>query len=308
MISAILLVAGGLTIHLPEQKEVRGTELWLGSVATVQGQDVDLVARARDLSLGHVPAPGYSRLLRREQIAAELARALPGVQVTVEGALRCRVYPAVVTVTAASLREEARGALAAVFRDADVQLNPSGSLADLAVPQARGSFSLQARPNGQTPAPGSWSVPVEVLIDGEVYRTVWTSWSVALWERRMVLRRDVASGETLQASDFETKRVAVANGPRRIALDPAAFGQATARRALSKGSVVTEHDVERKVIIQQGELVSVEVKRGGVTVRALAVAEQNARAGDRIRIRLERTGKRLVAVVRGPELVEVLLK
>lgn len=309
MIATITLgLLGGITVTLRPQAEVTGTEFTLGAIASVSGADEDAVARVSGFSLGYAPAPGYSRLFVRQRLAAQLARGFADLEIAVEGQTTCRVLPSVQTVEARRISFEAEGVLREVFAVTDVHLEPSGQVADLVVPRAGQRLELRARLREHTPRPGAWSVPVEILIDGQVYRTVWTSWVAELWERRQVLRRDVAGGEVLQASDFETRRVRVGTGRERNALSPIAFGHAIARRDLSVGSVVTARDVERMTVVHRGDHLSLEVRRGQVTVRAVAIAQQDGRVGDRVHVICERTGKEISAVVVSRELVELRIR
>jgi hypothetical protein len=92
MLSSALLflgsALGGATVTLPVDAKVKGTEIELGELCLVAGLDGELVARVRALELGYAPAPGFSRLLTAERIRAELARALPGVEIRVTGESR----------------------------------------------------------------------------------------------------------------------------------------------------------------------------------------------------------------------------
>lgn len=304
MIAALTLAAlGGLTIELPAETSVSGLELSLGAVAVVHGDDPDLVARAEALGLGYAPAPGFQRVLEAERVRAELARELPGIELTVSGAPRCRVLAATITVASADLRERARTVLREALGDADADLAPCGELLDLEVPQPLQGLELEPVWNGRAPSAGAWSVPVRVYVDGELYRTVSTAWDVALWQRRSVLRRSVRAGEELAPTDFETRRVRVGTGPESGALAPEQLGTAVARRDLEAGAIVTARDVERRVVLHRGDVVSLEVRRGGVQVRALVTALGDGHVGDRVRVRCEKTGKELVARVRSSELV-----
>jgi flagellar basal body P-ring formation protein FlgA len=295
-------------VVLPANIEVRGIELVLGQVATVTGADEAILDRVREASLGHVPAPGYSRLLDSARVQAALRRLLPDVKVGLSGAQRCRVTPAVTTVSAARLLEEAGTPLRELFAHADARVTAAGDLVDLVVPQARGKLELRAELDGRRRQAGSWSIPVQIRIDGAVYRTVWTRWTVELWERRRVLSRDIAVGEVLSEADFELARVPVGTGPEQHALDPVAFGYASARRVLLKGDVVTDRDVQRKIVIRRGSQVDLTIRRGAVLVRAVATAGRDGRVGDRIPVKVEKTGKLLQVIVIGPETVSLRIK
>lgn len=305
---AALLLSTGVTVSLPETIEVKGTELTVGSIAQVTGQDAALVARVEAASLGYAPAPGYSRLLDGQRVAADLRQLMPSVQFQVTGAPRCRVTPEVVTLTAARLLQEADSALRGALEGEDVRITTSAQLADLQVPAPQEAMELRARLRDGAPRAGAWSVPVEILVDGEVYRTVWTRWEVELWERRHVLRHSVRAGQNLSSADFELVRVPVGSRSAHQALAPAALGDATARRALAKGAVVTDRDVERRVVIARGETIYLEVLRGRLRVRCLATALRDAHVGDHLPVRIQTSGKEFTALVTGPDSVELRLK
>lgn len=307
MIAALLLTTG-VTVSLPETVEVKGTELTVGVIAQVSGEDAALVARVEAVSLGYAPAPGFSRLLNQQHVASDLRRLMPSVEFKLAGAPRCRVTPVVVTVSATQVLEEAGATMRAAFAGADTRITSGGVLRDVVVPAARETFELRASLRERVPRAGSWSVPVEVLVDGAVYRTIWTQWNVEVWERCHVLRRNVRAGQALSYEDFELARVPVGKGRRSNALELEAFGDATALRALAKGEVITERDVKRTVVIKRGDTIGLQVRRGNVTVRTLAVALRDACVGDRLPVRLEKTGKEFMAVVTGPESVELRLK
>ena len=305
---AALLITTGITVSLPATVEVKGTELTIGAIAQVSGENADLVARVEAMSLGYAPAPGFSRLLDQQRVAQDLRRMLPSVTIQLSGASHCRVTPSVVTISAARLLEEAGSTMREAFAGADTRITAGRNVSDVLVPSGRESLELRAALREHTPRAGAWSVPVEIVIDGAVYRTVWTTWNVDVWARRHVLNRNIRAGESLSGADFDLIRVPVTPGPLARGLEPGALSHAKARRALAKGDVITDRDIERAVVIKQGDTIGIEVRRGQVTVRALAIALRDARIGDRLPVRVEKTGKEFNAVVTGPESVELRLK
>src|SRR5687768_12548967 len=121
----LALLFGGVTVTLSPQAKVRGTEIALGSIAAVSGDDAALVARVRELRLGYAPAPGYSRLLAGELLQAELTRTLPGTAVELKGAAACRVLPATEVVGGRAIEAAAKGELLRRLDGRDVELSLS---------------------------------------------------------------------------------------------------------------------------------------------------------------------------------------
>jgi flagella basal body P-ring formation protein FlgA len=157
----------------------------------------------------------------------------------------------------------------------------------------------------KTLEPGTRAVPIDVLVDGVVYQTIWSNWRVKLWKTMPVLARDVRRGEALVPACFEERRVEVGGGTSDgpLALD-LVLG-ALPLRDLASGSPVTERDIERPRVLARGDLVHLEVHSGSIHASTLVVAQQDGHVGERIRVIQPDTGKEMVALVRSAELVEI---
>jgi flagella basal body P-ring formation protein FlgA len=300
-----LVSAGGLRVELSAQASVRGTDIRLGEIASVSGADAATLARLSDYELGYAPAPGYSRFLRREQIASELARAFPGFTIEVAAGAGCRVEPLVETIAAERIEIAARSALVERLGGEDVEIALETEIASIEVPQGDAAAIVRATVRDPSAPSGTRAVAVEVLVDGAVYQTVWTSWKAEVWRSLPVLARDVRRGEALSPAVFEVRRIKLAAAPadEPIALELAAG--ALASRDLAAGSLMTARDVERPRVLAPGDAVHLEIVSGSIVASTIVVAQQDGRVGDRIRVVQPETGKELVALVRSAELVEI---
>lgn len=180
-------VLAGVTVTVPSEGWVRGTEIELGELCTVEGTDPDLVARARALSLGYAPAPGFARVLTLSRIQEELARALSGCAVRVTGERLCQVRPQVEELSPARLEAAARLELEHEFQGVPASFTLSRALDPIRIPLGHGPSVIHARASVARRASGTYGVALEILVDGQPYRTTWTSWRVDVWETRSVL-------------------------------------------------------------------------------------------------------------------------
>lgn len=300
MIAALTLgILGGLTVELPPAAQVRGVELRLGDVATVSGDDEAIVRQARSLVLGQTPAPGYTRQLVRADILRELGFALDGAEVTLQGAPLTRVTLRTQVLGASEQADASRQALRSVFRDSDVELTLKSTVQDLEIPEPRDSYSLRPRTQTLRAVTGSQGVALDVVIDGAVWRTLWTSWEVEVYELWPVLRAAVRKGETLTAAHFETRRVRVGSGRISSPLSAKAYGVAEAARTLEAGYVVLEEDVTRAWTVERGDACQLQVKSGGVSAHVRATVMANGRTGDRVAVRIDNNERQVVATVMG---------
>jgi len=303
--SLAALFLGGVTVTLPADARVRGTEMTVGEVARVAGDDPAEVERVEALSLGYAPAPGYTRLLRRTQIEVALRRDAPALELRFDGAATCRVAPETEQLSAAKLEQEALAALEHVFAGVEASFQVQPGLRDVSVPRGRRGIELESAIEPRPCKPGRWSVPVRILVDGGTYRTVWTAFEVDVFRRLPVLTRDVAAGERIGAGDLERRRVAVDARLAGQPLEAAALIEAVATRPLSAGEVVTERDVRRTHAVERGATVLLEVRKGAIVARTTAVARQDGYVGDTIRAVAGDSGRELDARVVGRDLLRV---
>jgi len=307
IIELLLASISGVTVTLPVQAKVRGTEIELREIATVTGADAAEVALVEAVELGYAPAPGYSRVLVAERIRERLRQRLPGVEFEVVGERACRIWPEVVEVPGAELRDAARRELEKAFAGPATTITAQGEIPTVQVPAGTAAPNYVARVRKGERASGAVSVPVEVHVEGVRYRTVWTTWKVEVFEDRSVLARPVRAGQELSPGMFVNKRVRVPAGRKVMPLDRSMVIGAIAKRDLSQGELVTQLDVHRPTIVTLGEPLTLRVTKGPITAQITVQALESGSVGDRIRVRAAETGRELVATVRNRDLCELEL-
>ncbi len=188
---AALILLGGVTVTLSDKAQVRGLDITVDEIAQVTADDPTVAARVAALSLGYAPAPGYHRILRADVVQFDLRRALPGIELDVLGAQRCRVDPLTEQLDAERLWSLASAELEELFRGTDAAIRRDGELALVEVPLGVEPLELKVSLVDRTPTAGPKTVAVQLWIDGDLYRTVHVTFSISLREPRWVLRQSV---------------------------------------------------------------------------------------------------------------------
>jgi flagella basal body P-ring formation protein FlgA len=293
-----------VTVTLRAEAHVTGTEVELGEIASVTAADPVRVAQLEAFELGGAPAPGYSRLFVAERVQEELERRLALSGLRMAGERACRVFPAVEQLPADEIEAAARAELARVFAGRDVRYELRGEVPRVDLPVGKQGRLVRALPVELPSASGTLSVPVEVLVDGVRYRTVWLSFEFGLYETRAVLSRAVRAGEAFAPDAFSIARVRLRGGAGD-ALPPERLVGAVAVRDLAPGSDVTDKDVLRPQVLAPGETVFLCVRKGAVEARVAAVTVEGGSIGDRIRVRAAGATQELLAAVRSRDLCEI---
>lgn len=302
-----MLLQGDVTVTLPMEAHVRGTEVQLGEIAEISGGDASVVASLNALDLGYAPAPGYSRLFDARKLREILSRKAPHVTVRFAGQPVCRVYPEIEEVAGTEIATAAQLQLQRLLgpQEANFELNTPPPPVE--IPVGTGRHRVEARIGKRPTSSGTISVPVDIHVDGVRYRTVWTSWSVSLWETRPVLARTVRAGQELGPQMFERRRVLIENTGGAKPLDQGSLVGSVALRDLPAGGLVTGLDVSRPLVVEPGGSVFLRVKSGSIEARVPAVALQSGAIGDRIRVQTANGAQELIArlVTRDSALIDL---
>lgn len=305
---AALLLLGGVTVTLSEKAEVRGLDITVEEIAQVKADDPAVAARVAALSLGYAPAPGYHRVLRADLVQFDLRRALPGIEIDVLGAQRCRVDPMIEQLDTERLWSLASAELEELFRGTDAAIRRDGDLALIEVPLGVDPLDLKASLVDRTPSAGPKTVALQLWIDGDLYRTVHVAFSVSLREPRWVLRANVAAGAVLEASMFELRRVEVTLETAHAGVPIEALAGTVTTRPIAANSIVTERDIQRPVVIQRGDLVTVVIRSGSIEARDLGSAAHEARIGEMVRVNLQTTKREVSGRAKAGGLVEIFIR
>jgi flagella basal body P-ring formation protein FlgA len=305
MMIAYLLAWAGVTLTLPTECRVRGTEIRVGDVAMVTGTDAAEIERVRAASLGYAPAPGYSRLLQAAIIQSELAGKLPGVSLSFAGSPACRVTPEIERVSGSAIEAAARMELERALPTRDAKLARVGGVSDVEVPASASGVELRCVLPSKDLRTGQVSAPVRLLIDGAPYRTVWTQWNLELFATRPVLLRDARAGETLEARDVEFRSLELPRNESTAVPALRDILSSSLSRDLRAGEPLEFADLSRPSLVQKGALLFLEIRSGQVTASAVARAEESGALGDRVRITVLESKREMTALVAARDLVRI---
>ena len=302
MLILATLLLSNITVTLPAEASVEGSEITLGQIATITGADPEEVARIAAIELGYAPSPGFTRVVQGWKVEAELEEELAGLDVSLTGESTCRISPTVVTVKGEELRAAARLSLEAYYSGQDAQIIDVGIVDDESVPKGVVGRELVPQPTqaskvSATSTTGAWSVPVQIIVDDMPYRTVWVAFQVELFKMLPVLGRDIAKGQEIQAGDMVLKRTAVSlDAVNEVLLEKQLIGS-TATKDLRKNTPVLAREVKRQPLIRKGDPVTLSVENGGVIVHAKVIALEDGFIDDAIQIQVVGTNKEIRAMV-----------
>ncbi len=324
LLTAALSAAGAVTVEVQAAGTVRGAFVCLGDVALITGDETGGLAT---LALCSSPLPGESLSVTSERIRRRVVAALGGAEFTLSGQASCRVTrPAAeepTKPTAADMRPTAPAVAGATLEslirlyvadrlersagDVRVDFDPRDKDV-LALSGDTYQFRFIAGSNRVTP--GAMVLRVEVYDRASprlVVRTASVRFTVVLLENVLVATRVVRLGRVITAEDVRVERREFRETPRQLLHEVADIVGATAKRNIDAGQTLTVDDMQKTLMVERGNAVTVMLEGRGFRIKTTCRALESGEMGSAVAVQgVDGRGK-FYATVIGPRTVEVRL-
>ncbi|MEB3197113.1 MAG: flagellar basal body P-ring formation chaperone FlgA [Candidatus Sericytochromatia bacterium] len=203
------------------------------------------------------------------------------------------------------VRNEACARLQIPRRDVDVAWKDM-ALDSLVTALPPGRVSLQLGP--VTRLGGARNLPVQVLVNGQKYRTIFPRLDVQITQDVLVTVNRIPRGSVPQSSDFELVRQPVAHMAQPALTSwSQVVGNETTRDILP-GTVLTSGMFRQAPLVKAGDEVTVVVQSGGLSILSRGIARSAGGSGNLVKIVHPDTKHEFVARVTAPGKVEVRLE
>jgi flagella basal body P-ring formation protein FlgA len=298
--------APGVTVVVRPASEVAGEKVTLGDIASIQGADAEQSARLKSILVCPSPLPGKARKLTDDQVITTMRRA--GILPENAGLL-CPPEIAVVRTSAivgsADLVEAARKHILAVHSwTGTVSVEAAIPPGDQVV--SAGKLDLRIKAGTSAIRKGRNSIPVEIVIDDKVYRTVQVSVTIKVIAPVAVAVKSIARSEQIGTSNIAIEERDVTLLPDDVMISMPEAGW-TASLPISEGSILRRSWVSAPPSVRSGDQVLVVVSCGTLRLTERGAAAQDGCIGDRIKVRLSGAGREVRATVSGQGLVEIII-
>ncbi len=275
----------GLRIYMPREISVGNSELNLGQVGIIRGEDA-LVAKANGVALGRISAPGQSLVIDRPTVLSRLAcSGIPTSKVTLTGAEETtvrqqhRVVGTDEFVSLASSFLENHRPGTSVSR-----WTATRKPENLVVPGTYNDIRFSPRLS-ESNATNQVRVEIAVLGDGKKIAVRDVMFALKYNCRQAVTKTDIAAGQAITPENVEIQTVE-SNYP-----EPAAWNSPyglIAKHRLPASTTLRPHMVgpsESPTVITRNQTVAIKVERPGLVITAMGKAMDDGKAGEYIKVR-----------------------
>lgn len=291
------------TITFHEFAVVKGPKVLLGDVATVKGENAELLAT---LEVMPAPQPGDTRRMNANLMMARLrTNGIPLDSVTVEGAASVSATTLSLDITGDMLAENLRQhiELEMPWDPSMTEIDVAAPPQDFVVPEGELAFEWEANP--QYNFLGTGAFRGRVLVDGEVQKTLLCKANIETYREVLVAATDIPRGQVVNLGDVQTERRAMSVLREMPFEDAGEVVGLVAKSTIFPGQLITKRKVELPTLVRRNQVVLVESGGGGLLVQARAIAQNSGAAGDVITCMNPSNKEQFQGVVRSDGVVVV---
>lgn len=280
-------LANDISVRISEQAVVQGTQVTLGDLAEISGDDENRVAFLRNLPLGPSPAPGEQLVWTAQILGARLLSTgadFSGIDWQTPSAMT--ITTASQIVPAEQLKsvsvEAIRQLLGPAADSGDITIEPAGPLRDL--PVAAGSMKLSAA----LPSGIHYSAPTTVIVRVDVQdhppATAILNYDIHMYRNIVLVGHEIAAHELIAQEALHLERMEVGRLSGGYFTNLADVAGYAAKRSLAPGMIITKSMLEKPILIKRGATVVILAQSGSLQVTAQGEALQDGRNGQLIRV------------------------
>jgi len=165
------------------------------------------------------------------------------------------------------------------WNDADVRVEITGEI------KGAPDESFRLAPNGLKLGRRNVFATIDVIRDGKTARSLSIPAVVHISATAMTASRKIASGEILTEEDMRESEIETTDVSAALVRDPKDIAGKTARRVFAAGAPFTMDAFSEPLLVSRGDMVSLRLERGGISMTSAARASENGRLGEVIRVK-----------------------
>ncbi|MEZ5425369.1 MAG: flagellar basal body P-ring formation chaperone FlgA [Pyrinomonadaceae bacterium] len=292
-------------INLPEEIRVKPEIFTLGEIAEITGP-VETREKLSAISLGYSPQIGAVREISRERITLFLGAAgFSAGDYILNSSPVIRIRRFGQRIEGDLIRERIEQIILGQFSDSAVEarINRLDLPDGIEVPV--GEVEIIPSLNGVNNLFQPFSMPVEIRLNGKLFRRISITAEIEAWAKVLVADRELAPGTRIVPPDFRPEKVRLEKQISAYFTGSADLRGLQAIKTVAKNEPLTAGSVVSAVVIKSGDLVKITGQSGKMQIIVSGEARSSGRIGDRIAVKNTQSGNIIQATVIDEGLVKV---
>jgi len=297
-----------ISLDFHPSAEVKNSYVLLGEIADIQGVSSEQLEKVRSIKIIRAPMPGRTIKLGLSLIRTRLRLAgLAPDNLNIKAPRNIFVTTKSTKVSGKELAKTAQKHLMQHFAqtgwkiEAKVRQTPSNLIL------RNGKLDLKPHILRHVESSGLVPVKIEVYVDEKRVKVVNVHFELSATAEVVVARNNIAAFKPIEKTQVKLTKKKIKGLANNILTNVDAVSGMRSKRLLRTGAILTKDMLEPIPTISRGDVISIFVEFGNVTVKAQGKALQDGRIGDNIKVVNVNSNKRLTGIVTEKKSVRIIL-
>lgn len=262
---------------------VDGERLYLGKIATIEGNDPAIIDKLAGLDLGRAPLPGKTREFEENIFRRYLRQnGFDPDELVLEIPAKVIVKRSLTVIT----QEEIKKLISDYISENLLRDRPDASIKDIYVaedlnlPGGRITFTVNPPSSGEIMGKIPFAIDFEV--NGEFRKTIRAIAEIDVFTDVVVTPKPLGRYQPITEDDIELQRLNLADLPSDVITDPEEVLGKRTRRAIGSQTVLRANLVELPPLVKRGDVVVIIAETAGFKITARGQVKKKGRLGERI--------------------------
>ena len=272
-----------ITIRVRDRVEIDGDDVLLGQIAEIEGSDVQLIRKLKDILIGKAPLPGKSRhyaqshlMMRLKQYHIDVSKVILETPEQIEVSRSCIIIE----------KHKIEEIVAGYLRQNVPRENKNIRIREIRVPEAvalsRGQISYKVTAADSQPLRGNCSIAVEFSVNGYAQKKIWATADIEILGSVVVTRKPLGRYKPIGEDDIELKTMDLSDLPDDVITDPEAVLGKRTIRAIGAQVALKADSVELPPLVKRGDLVVIIAESKGLKITTRGQVRKKGRLGEQI--------------------------
>ena len=271
------------TIRVHRQVEVENDEVLFGQIASIEGNDAQLMQQLKEIIIGKAPSAGKTRQYEQRHIRKRLEQhRIDLTAVQLEMPQRVLISRSYVEIDQPKIKK--------IITDYIIQnISPDNGMVRIKavhVPDrvilSKGRIAYKVAAPRSRQLMGNCSLAVDFSVNGHSQKRIWATAQVEVLGPVVVTRKPLGRYKPISEDDIVVQTMDLANLPSNVLSDPEAVIGKRTKRAIGAQTPLRADVIELPPLVKRGDLVMIIVEAQGLKITARGLVKKKGRLGERI--------------------------
>jgi flagellar basal body P-ring formation protein FlgA len=282
------LFAGDLemtNIHVFEKVEIEQEKIYLGSIAVIEGKDLEMVQQLKNIYIGQSPLPGKTRRVDANYIKVRLKQNnMDFSSITLRIPRETTVLRKFIRVTHKQIEKIVMDntGLLLPFDTDQVTIKEIDVSGEAVLPT--GEMTYKIVPPKNTDFLGKVPLSIYFYVNGEMEKRVFATLETELLANVVIVRRPLKRNHTIRDIDIKLVRMNMAGVPSNCMVNPDDVLGKKTKRAVDAGDVLSSDLLFMPAILDRNDVVLMIAESDNFKITAMGMSQEKGQKGDRIKV------------------------